>query len=248
MSWKWKLILIIALAGNIFFLIKAIEYRNGANDWRDRYAHIVQEFSGREKYEKDNQRYFNSQSDRRVVFFGTQVVGRWDLGRSFPEYEAINRGIYGQWAAGLLLRFKPDVIDLKPRAVVIEISSYNLRPQYSLREIEDYVISMVDLARANNITPILSTMIPLQKDAQINMEGLTNFEIRDSILTYNSWLIDYCVRAGTHYVDFNKPLSDTNGNLSAKLSDGPIDPNPNGYKLMSSAVKSILDSLLIPNK
>ncbi|HOZ08344.1 MAG TPA: hypothetical protein PKW75_08660, partial [candidate division Zixibacteria bacterium] len=164
MSRVLKLVLAASLVGNLAIVwvgYKAYQYRTHINYWLDKYTEVVEEFSGRSRYRQDNERLRSDTAvPGRVVFLGTQVISRWDVGRSFPRWEAIDRGVAGQRLAGMLLRFQPDVLDLGPEAVVIEISSYNFRPEWPVRELEDYAESMADLARARGVAPIIGSVIP----------------------------------------------------------------------------------------
>ncbi|MCP4583151.1 MAG: hypothetical protein GY839_16205 [candidate division Zixibacteria bacterium] len=238
---NWLLIVLVAsLVANIHLIYRALDYRRGANEWLDKYTNVVDEFSGRSRFAEENKRLkTGSTVNNRVVFLGTQVVDGWDIGGEFDGYEIIKRGVIGQWSAGMLLRFNQDVVLLQPEAVVIEISSYNLRPQHSVEEIQEYVSSMVDIAKANNIVPILATMIPLMEP----LDKFGEYSVRDNINIYNRWLVEYCDNQNIRYVDFNAMMSNDNGFLRADLSRGPIDPNTEGYRLMSKSIRNVLDEL-----
>ena len=158
MTRKWRLILLVSLIGNLTIVYvgyKAWEYRSNINYWLDKYLLVIDEFSGTDTYRSANSEL---QSEKiipgRIVFFGTQVINDWPLDKFFPDYETIDRGVIGQRAAGFLLRFRQDVIELRPEYVLIEISSYNFRPNTRADEIYDYVVSMVELAQFNNIQPM----------------------------------------------------------------------------------------------
>jgi len=243
-SWKktailLTVLLISSLIANIHLFFRAKGYRDGANEWLDKYTNIVEEFSQRKVYAGENE---SLQSDsivaKRIVFLGTQVTERWDLQSSFIGFETINRGITGQLVAGMTLRFQSDVVRLMPQYVVIEISSYNLRPQYSLAEIQDYVISMTELARYHGITPILSTMIPLRE----GFDDFGDYSVTDNLITYNNWLKNYCETNNISFVDFYSALLDENGFLKNELSCDAIDPNQNGYDIMSKLIVTLLPS------
>ena len=244
MNKKWKIILILSLIGNLFIVyvaIKALEYRAHINEFLDKYTYVVDEFSRRDRYADENKSLVSDTLiSGRVVFLGTQVTERWDLKRYFPDFETINRGIFGQRVSGFLLRFRPDVIELGPQAVVIEVSSYNFRPESSVREIEEYMASMIDLARANGITPIPATIIPPIKDSSV----WGNYYLVDSLGKYNSWLRDYCVGKNIDCADFNHALADSEGYLPDGLAAGAIDLNEDGYKIISDISAPILEKYI----
>lgn len=73
----------------------------------------------------------------RIVFFGASITGRWDFEKHFPNTNIINRGVGGQLVPSMLARYKRDVLDLKPRAVIIKFCSINIRPHLSLQVLKD---------------------------------------------------------------------------------------------------------------
>jgi len=172
----------------------------------------------------------------RVVLFGTQVIANWKIQDTSSTFEFINRGLPHQRLAGYLLRFKPDVIDLSPKYVIIEVSSYNFRSQHSVREIQDYVSSMAELAKYHNIAPILTTVIPLRDDATDSLKNNDDYiyyPVMDSLQFYNNWLKNYAKQNNIKIINFNKILSDENGYLIHEYSSGLIDLNDKGYQEIS---------------
>lgn len=240
MNKKWKIVLAISLLANlsvIYVAIKALEYRSHINEWLEKYNNVVDEFSERQYYYELNKLLVSDTTiPNRVVFFGTQVTAGWDLEDNFHDYETINRGVPGQRVSGLLLRFRPDVIDLGPEAAIIEISSYNLRETTSIREICDYVISLIELASVNGIRPIPATMIPPCRDSL----DLGEYRIMDSVKLFNGFLSEYCRNNGHEFIDFNGILADSGGFLQDKYASGAVDLNETGYKLISREVNRLL--------
>src|SRR5258706_2986301 len=105
-----------------------------------------------------------AKGEDRIVFMGDSITDGWKLDQYFPGEPYVNRGISGQTTPQMLLRFRPDVIDLKPKVVVIlagtnDISG-NTGPT-TLETIEENLTSMVDLARANNINVVLASVMPV---------------------------------------------------------------------------------------
>lgn len=241
MNRTWKFVLIASLVGNltiVYVAAKALEYRNHINHFLDLYTKVVSEFSERQVYAAANSSLPPKIEGRpRVVFLGTQVTERWKVEEDFPECQAINRGVDGQRFAGFLLRFRSDVIDLKPDAVIIEISSYNFRPESSLEEFREYTLSLVDLARSNGIVPIIGTVIPPVAGTP-DPEG---YALRDSLRLFNDWLQEESVVHSYQVVDFASILSDSGGHLRNDLAAEAIDPNDAGYAVMTSATQKILN-------
>ncbi len=245
MNKKMKVILIISLIGNLFIIYvayKALGYRASVNYFLDKYTNVVSEFSGRHVYEEDDNRLSaDRQIDNRIVFLGSQITHGWDLNKYFPGFEAINRGISGQRISGFLLRFKPDVVDLKPAAVLIEFSSYNFRPESSVREIEDYISSLADIARMHAIEPILTSVIPVGKDFKTELE--VPYNVLDSLREFNRWLQEYCRDNNLKFVDFYAIVADSEGYFSTKYMGGQILLNEAGYDKISEATLSVLKEL-----
>ncbi len=246
MSKKWKILLIISLLLNlsvVFVAYKAIGYRNRVNYFLKKYIATSAELSGRSIYEVEDFKLRSTvQVSNRVVFLGTQVISKWDLAKDFPDYEAINRGIEGQRVAGYLLRFRPDVIDLFPLAVIVEISSYNFRQGTTIQEIEDYAVSMAELSRFHNITPILMTIIPPTKEYEA-AESYEGYAVLDSLDRYNEWLANYCNTNGLPFVDAYRLLADDHGYLAEQYAANTVEPNSSGYQVLAEAIRTELGSI-----
>jgi lysophospholipase L1-like esterase len=241
----WKIILILSLIGNLFIVYvayKALDYRRHTNYFLDKYTNVVDDFSGRKTYQADNDRLKKLPvPPNRIVFIGSQITRGWDLRMHFPEFEAVNRGISGQRLAGYLLRFRSDVVDLRPKAVVIEFSSYNFRPENGINELEDFIMTLSDIARANGIVPILTTVVPVGPDFESEIEEPYN--VQDSLNVYNRWLRPYCHDNNIPLVDFAEILGDSMGYLSKQNAAGQILLSPAGYEKISKATEMILGAL-----
>lgn len=242
MTRQWRFVLIVSLIGNLtiaYVGYKAYEYRSHINFWLDKYLYVVDEFSERDQYaEADVPLHSDTTVAGRVVFFGTQVSLNWPLEKYFPEYETINRGVDGQRAAGFLLRFRPDVIALHPEAVVIEVSSYNFRPNTTAREMFDYVASMAELARCNGIEPILTTVIPPRAEYEVYEHP--KYHVADTAAMYSNWLRDYARINGFHIADWAKVVSDEHGFLRHELSVDLVDLNDSGYAAIATETQTAL--------
>ncbi len=238
-----KTILIISLALNVigvFVASRAIGYRRNVNYYLDKYTNLVSEFSGRSRYEAENKRLVSDvRVQNRFVFMGTQITENWDLDHYFDEFEAINRGISGQRLAGYLLRFVPDVIDLKPKAAIIEFSSYDFRPQNSLDELKDYIVSIAVLARYNEIEPVLTTVIPVRQE----LDMVDSYSVSDSLAEFNDWLEEYCLENKYILADFNDVLSNDRGFLAEEFSIDNTHLTEAGYDRISRAMLRILEKL-----
>src|SRR5437763_12370083 len=102
--------------------------------------------------------------ENRVVFFGDSITDIWHLDEYFPGKPYINRGIGGQTTPQMLIRFRQDVIDLHPKVVVILAGTNDIAGNTGpmrLEDIEANYASLADLARANNIRVIFSSILPV---------------------------------------------------------------------------------------
>ena len=241
-----KILLITSLIGNcaIFYVAyKALEYRNHINHFLYKYRNVSEEFAERKVYQTENIPFISDTTvENRIVFFGTQVTAKYNVKKYFPEYHALNRGIEGQKVAGYLLRFKLDVVDLAPKAVILEISSYNLREETSIHEIEDYTTLLTQISRYNNIRPILTTIIKPRHEFSevVEVKELGEYNVFDSVDTYNEWLREYAQKEQIDLVDYAKILGDSEQFLRDDCSNNLVEPNESGYSLITTAIKEKL--------
>ncbi len=243
MKKHWKILLTTSLVLNLAIIYvgyKALEYRSHINFYLDKYTNVVAEFSRRSEFLEANKPLVSDTIvPGRVLLFGTQLVSNWAVTDGSGRFEFINRGVNSQHAAGLLLRFYQDVIALKPEYVVIEVSSYNLRGQWSLKETQEYMRSMAELASYHKIKLILTTMIPLEAGA----DEYENYIVTDSLLKQNDWLRSYAAENEFVLLDLYQQVADEQGNLRDELSAGPIDLNEAGYGVVTEELLNLLGTL-----
>ncbi len=236
-----KTLLVVSLVlniGAIYVGVKAWEYRSHINHFLEKYTRVVHEFSGRHEHLENNQ---GLKSDTtvpgRVVFVGTQVTAGWPLQQSFPDIEPINRAVEGQRLAGFLLRFYSDVIKLGPEAVVVEISSFQFRPQYSVEENREWTLTMIDLAQKNGTLPVIPTVIPPRSGTELEEFG--QYKIADSVRVFNNWLRTELVRRELPICDFAQVLVDSTGGLAVDYSTSAVDINEKGYAVMTEELRRV---------
>ncbi len=240
----WKIVLILSLLANlgiVYVAYKALDYRDHVNFYLHKYIDAVNEMARRDVFGETN---LFLQSDttisNRIVFFGTQVIAHWDVQKNFPGYDAVNRGVEGQRVAGLLLRFYPDVVALSPKYVVIQISSYNFRPQNSSESIWEYTRELYAMARCEGIIPIAATVLtPTVEILDIDDEIISSdYRIKDTIAVFNRFLKDYCRKNNILVADFDSILDGPDGFMREEYSETEIIPNEAGYRLLSETLKS----------
>jgi lysophospholipase L1-like esterase len=181
----------------------------------------------------------------RVVFMGDSITDLWPLTGpkgSFPGKPYINRGISGQTTPQMLLRFRQDVIDLKPKVVVILAGTNdiagNTGPE-TLEEIEGNLASMAELAVAHRISVVLCSVLPAF-DFPWN-PGLSPAPEIDSL---NAWIKGYAAVKGHVYVDFHTAMKDGRDGLPVRLSDDGVHPLPAGYAVMAPLVGAGIEKAL----
>jgi lysophospholipase L1-like esterase len=212
---------------------------------------LVNDYGNLNRYAADNQKIQPpAAGEERVVFMGDSITDGW--GRStnpnvmspfFPGKPYINRGISGQVTAQMLLRFYPDVIALKPKAVVIlagtnDIGS-NIGPVPN-EIIQNNLTAMADMARANNIKVILSAVMPVCDYHRPQTETRPPFRIK----ALNQWIQDYCSKHDLVYLDYDSAMVDDKGFFKADLTYDGLHPNAAGYQVMGPlAAKAIAQAL-----
>jgi lysophospholipase L1-like esterase len=170
--------------------------------------------------------------ENRVVLFGDSITEQWS--RVYPQFlegnPYINRGISGQTTPQMLVRFRQDVIALKPKVVVIlggtnDIAG-NTGPS-TLEMIEDNLASMADLAKVNGIKVVLASVLPVYDYPW--KKGLNPAE---KIVALNEWIKQYCKQKGYVYLDYYSPLVDDRKGMKPELARDGVHPNEAGYKVM----------------
>jgi lysophospholipase L1-like esterase len=183
-----------------------------------------------------------SLQEKRVVFYGDSITDGWRLDKFFPGEPYINRGISGQTTPQMLVRFRQDVIALKPSAVVILAGTndvaQNTGPE-TLEQIEDNFASMCDLAKANGIRVVLSSVLPAYDYPwRPAMDPVTK------IAALNQWLREYATAHGYIYLDYYSAMQDARHGLPENLSRDGVHPNDAGYTVMAPlAEKAISEAL-----
>jgi lysophospholipase L1-like esterase len=171
----------------------------------------------------------------RVVFLGDSITDAWRLNEYFPDRDFINRGISGQITSQMLARFKADVIDLHPEAVVILGGTNDLARGISLISIENNYQMLSDLARDYRIKVIFASVLPVSDYHKGDNPAYERSVSRPPIFinALNDWLEKLCQQRGYTYLDYFNAVRDNRGMLQADLSDDGLHPNSKGYRVMA---------------
>jgi lysophospholipase L1-like esterase len=184
--------------------------------------------------------------EQRVVFMGDSITDAWPLPEYFPGKPYVNRGISGQTTSQMLVRFRQDVIDLKPRVVVILAGTNDIAGNsgpISLEDIERNYASMADLAHANGIKVVLSSILPVHN---YTLKSKLFFSERspEKIVALNEFLKQYAGDHGYVYLDYFSAVVDERGFLKKDLAEDGLHPNEAGLKIMAPmAEKAIVQAI-----
>jgi lysophospholipase L1-like esterase len=184
--------------------------------------------------------------ESRIVFFGDSITDMWKLGQYFPGKPYINRGINGQTTSQMLVRFRQDVIDLKPKAVAILAGTNDIAGNTGpmrLEDIEANLASMAELARLHEIKVILASVLPVSSYTPQPQELFAERPL-DKILALNRWIRDYCAANHLIFLDYFDAMVDEKGLLRRELSEDGLHPNSAGYKIMTPLVEQAINTSL----
>lgn len=207
------------------------------DEWRRaRLPLLVDDFGEQNHFRKANAAVGAPRAtEKRVIFFGDSITAGWSLATSFPGRPYLNRGIGGQTTPQLLVRFRQDVIDLRPAVVVILAGTNDLAGltgPLALEDTERNLASMAELARVHQIEVVLASVTPVN---DYTPETVVTFPLRppEKIVELDRWLKSTCAAKGYVYLDYFTALADGNGKLRKDLAADGLHPNRTGYQLMA---------------
>ena len=205
----------------------------------------AQDWPNLERFRKENAALgLPSKGENRVIFMGNSITQGWIEAR--PEFFAnrpyINRGISGQTTPQMLVRFRQDVIDLHPKVVVILAGTNDIAGNTgpsTLEMIEDNLASMADLAQANDIHVVLSSVLPAY-----DYPWKPGIKPADKIVTLNVWIKQYCDKKGFIYLDYFSSMADDRNGMKAALTKDGVHANLEGYKVMEPMVEAAIQKAM----
>ena len=190
------------------------------------------DWSNLSRFSNENEEVVLKAFKDNIIFYGNSITENWirfdkDF---FEKNQFVNRGIGGQTTSQMLLRFRQDVVNLKPSAVAILAGTNDIAENtgpISVENIFGNIVSMVEIAKANNIKPVLCAVMPVYQYSW-------NKTIKpvEKILKLNQMLKEYAVNNKIPYVDFYTTFVDNKGGLFQKYSPDGVHPNLEGYKIM----------------
>ncbi|HWL39715.1 MAG TPA: SGNH/GDSL hydrolase family protein [Gemmatimonadaceae bacterium] len=224
-------ILVLLLPGSVIAQAPRIETQS---DW-----------AGLQRYRRTNAELSAPQpGEDRVVFYGNSITEGWarHFGEMFPGKPYIGRGISGQTTAQMLVRFRQDVIALKPKVVVILAGTNDIAGNTgasTLEMIQDNLASMVDLAKSNGIRVVLSSVLPVY-----DYPWRPGLGPAGKIAVLNRWLANYARERGVTYIDYHSAMADGRGGMRIELGPDGVHPNEAGYRVMAPLAENAIREAL----
>ncbi len=203
--------------------------------------HLLTDWAGLTRFGSENTELAPTVPNTdRVVFLGDEITEFWGVGvaKFFPGKPYLNRGLKGQTSPQMLVRFRQDVIALKPGVVVILAGTNDLASvtgPITQGMFAENIMSIVELAKANNIRVVLASITPVcdcfLKQTALRPPG--------KIIGMNGWLRDYARESGSVYLDYYAALADGR-NLRQELTDDGLLPNARGYTVMAALAEQAI--------
>ena len=203
-------------------------------DWANlaRYAHANQELLAADY------------DPMRVVLMGNSITEFWEETHPvfFVNKGLVCRGIGGQVSSQMLARFRQDVLQLKPRVVVINCGTNDIAENngpYNQDVTMDNIKSMTELARLHGIQVVLTSVLPCE-------EFCWNRSVKDAphkIAALNKFIKEYATQAGVRYIDYYSAMAEPGGAMNKALTDDGVHPNAAGYDIMEALLTQMLDTL-----
>ena len=215
-------------------LITTCTFAQEKEDFKDDWANLSH-------YQQENKTLGEpKKGEKRVVFLGSSIFEFWKA--KVPEFFAgrpyLDRGISGQIAPQLLIRFRQDVIDLKPKAVIILAGSNDIASNtghVTNERIMDNIKSMVELAKAHNIKVILCAYLPV-----FEYPWRKGIEPAGKIIALNNLIKAYVAQNNLILLDYFTPLVDERNGQKAELTTDGVHPNVAGYKVMAGVTEAAI--------
>jgi lysophospholipase L1-like esterase len=227
----------------ILFLF-SIAMSNNAQDIYIQGGGTLMDWAHLKKYEQNNSELKKINEPDRVVFMGNSITEGWSNFNKdfFINNPFVNRGIGGQTTPQMLIRFKPDVVNLNPKAVVILAGINDIAENtgpVTIENIAENIISMAEIAKANEIKVFICSTLPA-----IDFPWSPGMDPGPKVVKLNSILKNYCDSNNIPYVDYFSAMSDEKGGLKVPeytTADDLVHPNLAGYKVMEKIILKALN-------
>lgn len=202
-----------------------------------------QDFANYAKYEKQNQEVIAGKIAPNSIFMGDSITEGWvskdpDF---FKKNNFVGRGISGQVTSQMLLRFREDVIRLKPKRVIILGGTNDIAENQgpiSLDKVFGNIVSMAELAKANGIKVILCSVLPAY-----DFGWRKDMHPTDKVIALNKMIEDYAKKHNIAYVDYHSQMKDSRNGLDKIYTEDEIHPTEKGYEKMEGILMKKLSKI-----
>ena len=200
----------------------------------------AQDFANYSKYEKDNVKVKSTNTVPSAVFMGDSITEGWFSTdpKFFTDNNFVGRGISGQTTSQMLLRFREDVINLKPKKVIILAGTNDIAENsgpISLEKVFGNIVSMAELAKANKIEVVICSVLPAYE-----FPWRKGIEPAKKVIALNKMLKDFAQKNHLIYVDYHTPLKDDKNGLPTAIAEDGIHPTKLGYAKMEEILMNVL--------
>ena len=187
--------------------------------------------------------------ESRVVFMGDSITDAWQQPRYGTFFSSgkpyVDRGISGQTTPQMLIRFRPDVIDLKPKAVVILAGTNDIAGNTGAmtnEEIQNNLASMSDLAHAHDIRVVFASVTPVGAYHVKSPSDVPQTTRRPMarIKALNEWMKSYAEAHKDTYLDYFSAMVDSTGMMQTELTEDDLHPNAKGYAIMGPLAEAAI--------
>jgi len=192
----------------------------------------AQDWANVARFKAENELVIENKAPVKLVFMGNSITEGWKLfdPNFFNSTDYVNRGIGGQTTPQMLIRFKQDVLDLKPKGVVILAGTNDIAGNtgpMSIQEIYNQIESMAGLAALNKIEVFLCSVLPVY-----DYPWKPGLKPAPKIVALNEMLKTLAVEKNYLYIDYFSEMSDDKNGLKASLGADGVHPNEKGYEIM----------------
>jgi len=203
----------------------------------------AQDWANLKRFQQENSELLLPKAnEHRVIFMGNSITEGWLSIRPefFKNKPYVNRGISGQTTPQMLLRFRQDVIHLKPSTVVllagINDIAENTGPS-TIEMIANNIISMAELAKANQIKVIICSVLPAN-----NFPWRKGIKPAEKVRKLNVILQLYSYKNKLAYVDYYSAMVNDSHGLKKELGEDGIHPNKKGYLIMEPILEKAINN------
>src|SRR5262245_21438172 len=233
-------------------------------------ADQLQDWNQIGRYNSANRELTKMAADpKRVVFMGDSITDGWRLDEYFPGKPYVNRGISGQVTSQMLVRMYPDVINLKPAAMIVLAGTNDIARNNgpsTAEMLQENIMAMTELAQLHGIKVLLCSILPVSdypylaqqsgrgaQPAPAAGRGGRGLLVRprmtigrppEDILKLNAWMKSYAAQVNATYVDYFSAMVDEKGWLKDGLANDGLHPNADGYKIMVPIVSAAIEAVV----